>query len=31
MTKNIGKEFIEKTKYQYMGETDQQKELPSHL
>lgn len=28
MTKNIGKEFIEKTKYQYMGETDQQKELP---
>ncbi|CCQ92804.1 Nitroreductase [[Clostridium] ultunense Esp] len=28
MNKNIGGEFIEKTKYQYMGTTDQEKELP---
>lgn len=28
MIKSIGKEFIEKTKYKYLGETDQQKELP---
>ncbi len=28
MTLNIGKEFMEKTKYQYLDETDQQKGLP---
>ena len=28
MTKDIGKEFMEKTKYQYLEETDQEKELP---
>ncbi|HSH35609.1 SagB/ThcOx family dehydrogenase [Schnuerera sp.] len=28
MTKNTGKEFMEKTKYKYMRKTDQQKELP---
>lgn len=28
MNNNIGKEFIEKTKYKYLGETDQDKELP---
>lgn len=28
MSSNIGKEFMEKTKYQYMGDSDQQKNLP---
>lgn len=28
MSKSIGQEFIEKTKYQYLGESDQMKELP---
>ena len=28
MSKNIGQEFFEKTKYQYLGESDQMKELP---
>ncbi len=28
MSKHIGHEFMEKTKYQYLGESDQQKELP---
>ncbi|NLY54044.1 MAG: SagB/ThcOx family dehydrogenase [Firmicutes bacterium] len=28
MKKNIGQEFVEKTKYQYLGISDQEKELP---